>query len=76
MVETPRFHCRGHDWIPYLELRSHMPHSRAKKKRKWVLNPVPKQMLSHVIDLSPVTCRSRMAHLSFPFPDPKGRGFF
>ena len=41
MVETPRFHCRGHDWIPYLELRSHMPHSRAKKKGNgfWILFP-------------------------------------
>ena len=52
----------------------HAP-QQGQKKRKWVLNPVPKQMLSHVIDLSPFTCKSRTAHLSFPFPAPKGTFF-
>lgn len=32
---------------------------------------VPKPMLSHVIALPPLVCKSRSAHLSFTFSEPK-----
>ena len=35
VLKTPCFHCRGHGLDPWSrELRSHMPHSAAKKKKK------------------------------------------